>query len=137
MRSPTRKRGTTRHWPGLGVIALWAEGSGDVTEYGAEPPLPPKAALRLVSISRDTTGKEGNMLRAGEESAKDQEQWLYERAHARVQAIKGFYVHAIAFLVVNIAVVALNALVGGAWWFYWPLIGWGIGLGLQIGRAHV
>jgi hypothetical protein len=22
-------------------------------------------------------------------------------------------------------------LVGGAWWFYWPLVGWGIGLGLH------
>ena len=59
----------------------------------------------------------------------DQEQHGYERAHARVQAIKGFYVHASAFVVVNIALFALNVLVGGGWWFYWPLIGWGIGLG--------
>ena len=71
------------------------------------------------------------MLRAGEDSTKDREQQLYERAHARVQAIKGFYVHAIAFLVVNIALFTLNALVDGPWWFYWPLIGWGIGLGLH------
>jgi hypothetical protein len=71
------------------------------------------------------------MLRAGEDSTKDREQQLYERAHARVQAMKDFYVHAIAFLVVNIGLFALNALVGGAWWFYWPLIGWGIGLGLH------
>jgi hypothetical protein len=71
------------------------------------------------------------MLRAGEQSANDQEQRRYERAHARVQAIKGFYVHSIAFVVVNIALFALNALVGGVWWFYWPIIGWGIGLGLH------
>ena len=71
------------------------------------------------------------MMRAGEESTKDREQRLHERAHARVQAIRGFYVHAVAFLVVNIALFALNALVGGVWWFYWPLIGWGIGLGLH------
>ena len=59
----------------------------------------------------------------------DQEQHRYERARARVQAIKGFYAHASAFVVVNIALFALNVLVGGGWWFYWPLIGWGIGLG--------
>ena len=71
------------------------------------------------------------MLRAGEESTKEREQRLHERAHARVQAIRGFYVHAIAFLVVNVALFALNTLAGGVWWFYWPLIGWGIGLGLH------
>jgi fatty acid desaturase len=71
------------------------------------------------------------MLRAGEQSTKDQEQRRYERAHARVQAIKGLYVHATAFVVINVALLALNVLVGGAWWFYWPLIGWGIGLGLH------
>jgi len=72
------------------------------------------------------------MSRAGKEPVtRDQEQRRYERAHARVQAIKGFYTHAIAFVVVNVALLALNALVGGGWWFYWPLIGWGIGLGLH------
>ena len=62
---------------------------------------------------------------------EDQERRRYERAHARVQAIKGFYTHAIAFVVVNVALFAINALVGGGWWFYWPLMGWGIGLGLH------
>ena len=71
------------------------------------------------------------MLKAGKQSTRDQEQLRYERAHARVQAKKSLYVHAIAFLGVNIALFALNALVGGPWWFYWPLIGWGIGLGLH------
>ncbi len=71
------------------------------------------------------------MLKAGEHSTREEEQRRYELAHARVQAIKGFYVHAVAFVVVNVALIALNALVGGVWWFYWPLIGWGIGLGLH------
>jgi hypothetical protein len=71
------------------------------------------------------------MFRAGEQSTKDQEQRHYKRAHARVQDLKGFYMHAIAFLVINFALFTLNALVGGVWWFYWPLVGWGIGLGLH------
>ena len=34
------------------------------------------------------------MLRAGEQLTKGQEQRRYERAHAKVQSIKGLYVHA-------------------------------------------
>ena len=34
---------------------------------------------------------------------------------------------------VNIGLFVINALTGGlaggVWWFYWPLIGWGLGLG--------
>src|SRR3712207_1882945 len=117
MRSSSRKRRTTRHWQGLGVMARWGEGSGDhAAEFVVETP--PRAAPGLASISKDTTGKEGIMFRGGDEPTKDREQRLYERAHAKVQAIKGFYVHAIAFVVINIALLALNALVGGVWWFY-------------------
>ena len=61
----------------------------------------------------------------------DEEQQRYEQTHARVQAIKGFYIHTTAFVVINIGLLAINAGVGGVWWFYWPLIGWGIGLGLH------
>ena len=43
----------------------------------------------------------------------DQEQQRYERAQARVQAIKGFYIHATAFVVVHIALLTVNVLVGG------------------------
>ncbi len=61
---------------------------------------------------------------------QDQEQ-RYQRAHARVQALKGFYTHATAYVVVNIALFVINLVTGGGWWFYWPLIGWGIGLGVH------
>jgi len=64
---------------------------------------------------------------------EENQQQRYERARARVQAIKGFYIHASVFVVVNIGLFVINALTsglaGGVWWFYWPLIGWGIGLG--------
>ena len=52
---------------------------------------------------------------------EDQQQ-RYERARARVQAIKGFYVHASIFVVVNLGLFVINALTsglaGGVWWFY-------------------
>jgi hypothetical protein len=59
----------------------------------------------------------------------NQDQQSYQRAHARVQALKGFYIHATVFVLVNIGLFIINLLTGGGWWFYWPLIGWGIGLG--------
>ena len=60
-----------------------------------------------------------------------EEQQRYDRAHARVQALEAFYIHAAAYVMVNIALFAINMLVGGVWWFYWPLLGWGIGLGVH------
>ena len=61
----------------------------------------------------------------------DQEQQRYQRAHARVQALKGFYTHATAYVLVNVALFVINLLTGGGWWFYWPLVFWGIGLGVH------
>ena len=62
----------------------------------------------------------------------DQEQQQrYERARARVKELKGFYIHAAAFVLVNIGLFVINLLVGGTWWFFWPLIFWGIGLGVH------
>ena len=48
-----------------------------------------------------------------------------------MKELKGFYTHATAFVLVNIGLFVINLLVGGAWWFFWPLIGWGIGLGVH------
>jgi protein-S-isoprenylcysteine O-methyltransferase Ste14 len=49
-------------------------------------------------------------------------------ARHRVARVKGFYVHALTFLAVNSFLFLLDALVPGGWWFYWPLLIWGIGL---------
>jgi hypothetical protein len=52
-----------------------------------------------------------------------------------VEALKGFYIHAAVFVLVNIGLFVINLLVvyrgNDPWWFYWPLIGWGIGLGIH------
>jgi 2TM domain len=66
-----------------------------------------------------------------EEAKVDSEDQRYDRAHARVQALKGFYTHATAYVLVNIGLFVINLLTGGGWWFYWPLLGWGIGLGIH------
>ncbi len=61
----------------------------------------------------------------------DQDQQRYQRARKRVQDLKGFYTHATVYILVNIGLFVINVLTGGGWWFYWPLIGWGIGLGIH------
>lgn len=60
-----------------------------------------------------------------------EEQERYERARRRVKELKGFYTHAAVFVLVNIGLFVVNLLTGGPWWFFWPLIGWGIGLGVH------
>ena len=53
----------------------------------------------------------------------------YEKAKKRVEEIKGFYSHLIVYVVVNIVLFIINLVSSpGVWWFYWPLLGWGIGV---------
>jgi hypothetical protein len=61
----------------------------------------------------------------------NQEQQRYQRAHERVEAIKGFYVHATIFALVNLGLFVINWVTPGPWWFYWPLIGWSVALGIN------
>jgi hypothetical protein len=53
----------------------------------------------------------------------------YQKAKERVQEIKGFYIHFLIYLFVNAGLFLINFFSSpGHWWFYWPLIGWGIGI---------
>ncbi len=62
------------------------------------------------------------------------EQDRYERAKKRVKDIKGFYTHALVYVVVNLMIVVLNVhnLDKGESYFQWQnfttLFFWGIGL---------
>jgi hypothetical protein len=54
-----------------------------------------------------------------------------EVADKRAEELQGFYIHLLVYAVVNAGLFAINALTRGdegGWWFYWPLLGWGIGL---------
>jgi hypothetical protein len=59
----------------------------------------------------------------------------YEKARERAEALQGLYIHILIYVVVNAALFAINwfSTSGeGGWWFYWPLLGWGIGLLIHI-----
>lgn len=55
-------------------------------------------------------------------------------ARRRAAELQGFYIHLVVYLVINAGLFAINALSrgsGGTWWFYWPLMGWGLGLAVH------
>ena len=53
----------------------------------------------------------------------------YERAMKRVEDIKGFYGNLGSYIVVNLGLMILNLVTTPEHlWFYWPMIGWGIGV---------
>ena len=53
----------------------------------------------------------------------------YEKAKKKVKARKDFYGHLTAYVATGIFFLAINLLnFDGRFWFYWPLLGWGIGV---------
>jgi hypothetical protein len=53
----------------------------------------------------------------------------YFKAKKRVEEIKGFYGNLIAYIIVNMGLLALNLVTSPSHlWFFWPLLGWGIGV---------
>jgi len=55
----------------------------------------------------------------------------YHQARERAEALQGLYIHILVYIVVNACLFAINwASTGGdgGWWFYWPLLGWGVGV---------
>ncbi len=52
----------------------------------------------------------------------------YQRAKRRVGVLKGFYIHLFNYIGVMLLLFFIDFLTGGVWWFYWPLLGWGIGI---------
>lgn len=44
------------------------------------------------------------------------------------EARKGLMIHAIAYVIVNLLLLYIDVMTPGSVWFFWPLLGWGIGL---------
>lgn len=70
------------------------------------------------------------------EAAIKQEQREYQdekRRTARLKRRKAcFYSHLRSYLIVNTALVLINNITPGPWWFQWSLLGWGIGLAFHF-----
>ena len=56
----------------------------------------------------------------------------YQKAKESVEAIKGFYIHLIVYVVVNLILFSINMIVPpDNLCVFWPLMGWGVGFVLH------
>ena len=56
----------------------------------------------------------------------------YNKAQKRVEEIKGFYANLTSYVFVNIGLLVLNLVTSpNHLWFFWPLLGWGIGVAIH------
>jgi hypothetical protein len=102
----------------------------DVT-HGTEPP------LFLASETEKERGTKGvrlpnKNLKGGTDMSNEIALEDYKRAcrEMRIEEEKrGFLIHLIVYVLVNAGLITLNLLVVPEFiWFYWPLLGWGIGV---------
>ena len=62
----------------------------------------------------------------------DENENSYKEAKKKVEEEKKFYYHLGVYLVMNTFFVILNLVTSpNNLWFYWPMLGWGLGLLLQ------
>ena len=60
----------------------------------------------------------------------------HHAAIERIQAKRGFGVHATVYVAVNLLLIAVWAITSrGYFWPIWPILGWGVGLGRTIGAS--
>ena len=60
----------------------------------------------------------------------------YQKARERVTALRGFYGHLSAYVVVNLGLFLINITMSPErLWFIWPLMGWGIAVALNAVRV--
>jgi hypothetical protein len=53
------------------------------------------------------------------------------QAERRLRLEKGFYTHLVVYAAVNALLFFINSRTGSPWWFFWPVLGWGIGIALH------
>lgn len=61
----------------------------------------------------------------------DEEARARRAADKRAEELQGYYIHLLVYLTVNTGLFLINLVTrgsGGDWWFFWPLLGWGIGV---------
>ena len=59
------------------------------------------------------------------------ERWAWRR----MLAIRAFYTHLTIYALVNFVLVVIDLAAPGGPWFFYPLVGWGLGLGLHAAQT--
>lgn len=56
----------------------------------------------------------------------------YREAKRKVARLRGFYTHLAVYLAVNMLLFLIDTITSpDTLWFFWPLMGWGIGIALH------
>lgn len=58
---------------------------------------------------------------------------LMEQARRAAKQKVGFYKHAGIWAVVSVAIIVMDVFTGPGWWFFWPVLGWGIAVAFHAG----
>jgi len=68
----------------------------------------------------------------------DKEEYEKERARRTrlLRAKARFHRHLWSYLIVIGALLLINTITPGPWWFQWPALGWGIGLAFNFKAAY-
>jgi hypothetical protein len=69
---------------------------------------------------------------------EDKEEFQRERARKKrlLRRKAHFHRHLWSYLIVIGALLLINLLTPGPWWFQWPALGWGIGLAFKFKAAY-
>jgi hypothetical protein len=63
---------------------------------------------------------------------------LRRLATRRADMKLGFRSHLLAYAIINAGLFLINFLTSpGHWWFYWPMIGWGVGLAAHAAVVYL
>lgn len=61
-------------------------------------------------------------------------------ARKRAEEKQGLYIHLSIYGLVNLALLVINVIThaqGGGWWFYWPLVGWGVAVVIHVATVYI
>ena len=75
------------------------------------------------------------MVMTDQPVSPETQQRAYKAAKVRAEALQGVLTHTIVFVVINTGLFLINAFTrgaDGAWWFYWPVLGWGVALAIHV-----
>lgn len=67
-----------------------------------------------------------------------QDEQAYQDARKRVEARIGFFIHLAVYVVVNAILIVIDLTTSpNELWFYWPLLGWGIGIAFHAAKVFL
>lgn len=61
---------------------------------------------------------------------------VLERARKLAKARVAFYKHAGAWAIVSLFLLLVDMFSGSGWWFYWPVLGWGVAIAFHAGSVY-